>query len=100
MSMIFAKFYFNSNIFISFCEYSSGLSPTLVLILSNIRITIIPNTQPSIVKVFAVVVTLTKFEAKNVITNLRIFSNKLYEDEILVRKFAVVKLFKYCFING
>ena len=56
--------------------------------------------QPSTVNVLAVVVTLSKFDAANVIKNLKIFSSKLNDDDILLRKLAVVKLFMYCFING
>ena len=94
------KLYFNSIILVSLSEYCSGFRPTFFLILSSIRTTIIASTHPNMVNVFAVVVTLNKFDAANVIKNLKIFSNKLNDYDIFVRKVAVVKLFKYCFIRG
>ena len=77
----------------SLSEYCSGFKPTFFLILSSISTIMTPRIQPKIINVFAVVVTLNKFDAKKVIKNLKIFSKKLNEDEIFVRKLAVVKLF-------
>ena len=94
------KYHCKFIMFVSFSVYSSGFSPTFVLMLSRVSTTTSVSTHPSIVNVFEVVVTLSRIEATNVITNLKIFSNKLNEEDIFVRNFIVVKLFKYCFING
>jgi len=92
-------FYFKSKIFISLLEYSSGLKPTLVLILSNINIIAIVKKHPNIINTLAVVVNLSKNDAKKQIKDLNIFSNILNDDDILFLKLDVVKLFKYLLIR-
>ena len=87
-----AENHFKFITFVSFSVYSSGFKPTFVLIRSSVSTTIIPSTHPNTVKVFAVVVNLSNVDAANVIKNLKIFSNRLNDDEILVRNFVVVKL--------
>ena len=82
--------YLNSNIFVSFLLYCSGFNPTFFLILSSISTTIIVSMHPKIVNVVEVEVTLNKLDAANVITNLKMFSKRLYDDDIFVRKLTVV----------